>query len=147
MNKDRYIKRAEEIAPKSKTPQNLAMAFLVGGAICGLGQVCYLLFLRMGASYKNAAAYCSVSLIFLSIVLTFFRVYDRIAKYAGAGTLVPITGFANAASSAAMEFKTEGFILGVGAKIFNICGPVIVYGNLAASIYGVGVWIWEMVMR
>ena len=145
MNKQRYIKRAEELAPKSKSPQNLTMAFLVGGGICALGQIGYMIFLYYGASLEKASALSSLSLILLSVILTLFRVYDRIAKFAGAGTLVPITGFANASCSAAMEYKSEGFILGVGAKIFTICGPVIVYGNLAATIYGMIIWAMELV--
>ena len=136
MDKKRYVKRAEELAPKSKSSQNLAMAFIVGGIICAIGEEIVMIFEMLGFKRDEASAFCTLILILTSVVLTNLKLYDRIAKYAGAGTLVPITGFANAASSAAMEYKSEGFILGVGAKIFNICGPVIVYGVISSAIYG-----------
>ena len=112
------------------------MAYLTGGLICVLGQGLLNLYQRLGLSAQTAAAAVSVSLIFLSVLATALNVYDRLAKHAGAGTLVPITGFANAVAAPALEFKPEGLILGIGAKLFTISGPVIVYGIAAASLYG-----------
>lgn len=119
---------------------NMLKAFLIGGAICLLGQGINELFLSSGLSQKLAGTATSVSLIFFSAVLTGVGIYPSVAKHAGTGTLVPITGFANAVVSPAIEFKTEGYILGVGAKMFNIAGPVIVYGVSASVIYGVIYW-------
>jgi len=114
---------------------------LVGGLICTLGQVFMNLYMALDLSKDNASTAASITLILLSAILSGFAVYDDIAKFAGAGTLVPITGFANAIASPAVEFKTEGMILGVGAKIFQIAGPVIVYGVSASVVYGLIYWI------
>ena len=116
-------------------------AFFIGGAICTLGEVIFQWMSTAGAEEKTARLTVSVALILLAVVLTGLQVFDNIAKHAGAGTLVPITGFANAVVSAAIEFKTEGFILGVGAKMFTIAGPVIVYGVSASVVYGLIYWI------
>ena len=112
------------------------MAFLVGGLLCVFGQAVINLALSFGLEKDMASACGSISLILLSAVLTGLNVYDNIAKHAGAGTLVPITGFANSMVSPAMEFKSEGYILGLGAKMFSIAGPVLVYGISASVIYG-----------
>ena len=120
------------------------MAFLVGGAICVLGQAFMVFYEKMGVEQKYASTLVSMTLVALSALLTGLSLYDDIAKFAGAGTLVPITGFANAISAPAVEFKTEGFILGVGAKMFTIAGPVIVYGVSASVVYGVVYWIVQM---
>ena len=116
-------------------------AFCVGGAICVLGQALRILYQTLGMSEEDAGTLTSCCLIFLSALLTGLGWFDKIAKRAGAGTLVPITGFANAMVSPALEFKSEGFILGVGAKVFVIAGPVLVYGISASVIYGVILWI------
>ncbi len=137
MAEKEYGRLAKLRAPDSKTPRNTLMAFLVGGAICCIGQALLDIYKMLGSDEITAGTLTSVTLVALSAVLTGFGMYDKIAKHAGAGTLVPITGFANAVVSPAMEFKTEGYILGVGAKIFIIAGPVIVYGLAASAIYGI----------
>ena len=116
-------------------------AFAVGGAICLLGQVLKTVYQNMGLDEKAAGTAVSISLVFLGVALTACRLFEKIAKFAGAGTLVPITGFANSIAAPAVEFKTEGFILGVGAKMFTIAGPVIVYGVSASVVYGLIYWI------
>lgn len=133
----------EKAIPKTKSARNLAGAFLIGGAICAIGQAVLNFYLKMGLSTPEASAACSITLIGISAVLTGFGIYDNIAKFGGGGTLVPITGFANAVVSPAMEFKTEGFVLGLGVKIFTIAGPVIVYGVLASVLYGAVYWVMK----
>ena len=136
MTKQEYAQWTQEESPRSKGPVNIFKAFLSGGVVCTIGQLLLSLYERLGAG-ENAAIFASLSLVVLSAVLTGLNVYDNIAKHAAAGTLVPITGFANSMVSAAMEFKTEGYILGLGAKMFSIAGPVIVYGVSASVIYGI----------
>jgi len=136
-----YDKIVKKNSPKSKLFTNCIKAFLIGGAICTLGQILFNLYMRLGLDEKMSKTLVSVSLIFLGILLTAIGVYDKIAKHGGAGTLVPITGFANAVSSPAIEFKSEGYIAGLGAKLFIIAGPVIVYGVSASIIYGFIYWI------
>lgn len=136
-----YDKIVKKNSPKSKCFTNCIKAFLIGGAICVLGQGLFALYQSFGLDEKTSKTLVSVSLIFLGILFTAIGVYDKIAKHAGAGTLVPITGFANSVSSPAIEFKSEGFIAGLGAKMFIIAGPVIVYGVSASIIYGVIYWI------
>lgn len=132
-----YSKLADKKSPNSNTIKNCFCAFVVGGLICTLGQALTNLYANFGASMKMARTWTSITLVFLGVLLTACKVYDTIAKHAGAGTLVPITGFANSVASPAIEFKSEGFILGLGAKMFIIAGPVIVYSTLAGFIYGV----------
>jgi stage V sporulation protein AC len=117
------------------------MAFFVGGLICTLGQLAINGYTALGLEKQAASTAASMSLVALSALLTGLSLYDNIAKHAGAGTLVPITGFANSVAAPAVEFKTEGFILGVGAKMFTIAGPVIVYGTVASVVYGIIYWI------
>ncbi len=136
-----YDKIVKKNSPKSKLFTNCIKAFLIGGAICTLGQGLFSLYMSLGLDEKMSKTLVSVSLIFLGILLTAIGVYDKIAKHGGAGTLVPITGFANAVASPAIEFKSEGYIAGLGAKLFIIAGPVIVYGVSASIIYGVIYWI------
>ena len=136
-----YDKIVKKNSPKSKLFTNCIKAFFIGGSICTIGQILFSLYMSLGLDEKMSKTLVSVSLIFLGILLTAVGVYDKIAKHGGAGTLVPITGFANAVSSPAIEFKSEGFILGVGAKMFTIAGPVIVYGTVASVVYGVIYWI------
>ena len=136
-----YQQLAERLAPSSNTPLNCAKAFAIGGGICVLGQALKNLYLALGAGEKPAALLCSVSLILLSALLTGLGLYDDLAKHGGAGTLVPITGFANAVAAPAIEFKTEGWVTGLAVKMFTIAGPVIVYGTLVATLYGVVYWI------
>ena len=141
MTEREYGKLVENMAPRSPIWRDCLNAFWVGGLICTLGQLMINGFSALGLEKADASAAASICLVALSALLTGLSVYDDIAKFAGAGTLVPITGFANSVAAPAIEFKTEGFILGVGAKIFQIAGPVIVYGVSASVIYGLIYWI------
>ena len=136
-----YQQMTKKASPNSPVLMDCTKAFLVGGFLCTLGEVIFQLVGRTGLSEQNARLTASVSLIFLAVVLTGFQVFDNIAKHAGAGTLVPITGFANSVVAPAIEFKAEGYVLGLGAKMFIIAGPVLVYGITAATLYGVIYWI------
>ena len=136
MSKKEYNRYVARLAQKSPLGKDLMRSFLVGGLICVIGQLILNGFTALDLSEQDAAAATSVSLVFLSAVLTGLSVYDDIAKFAGAGTLVPITGFANAVVSPAIEFKAEGFVTGMAAKMFIIAGPVIVYGTVASVLYG-----------
>ena len=129
-----YLKR---IAPPSPIVKDTTLAFLTGGAICALGQLIQNGFLALGLEKSDAGTAVSISLIFLSALLTGLNRYNSIARFAGAGTLVPITGFANSVVSPAIDFKSEGFITGMAAKMFVVAGPVIVFGTLASVVYGV----------
>ena len=140
MSNEEYNKYVQQLAPKSKTLKNCVKAFLVGGGICTLGQL-FMNFYSRHMTVDLAGTATGITLIFISALLTGLSVYDDIAKHAGAGTLVPITGFANAVVAPAVEFKTEGFILGTAAKMFTIAGPVIVYGTVASAVYGVIYWL------
>jgi len=141
MTEREYGKLVGSMSPKSPIKKNCINAFLVGGLICVLGQLATNGFLALGLEKKDASTAASCALVALSALLTGLSLYDNIAKFAGAGTLVPITGFANSIAAPAVEFKTEGFILGVGAKMFTIAGPVIVYGVSASVVYGLIYWI------
>lgn len=138
MSKETYKKYADAHAPRSPIIKNCLNAFLTGGLICAIGQGFNDLYhIVFGISREDSGLLASVSLVFISVLLTALGVFDEIAKVAGAGTLVPITGFANAVVSPAIDSKSEGFILGVGAKIFTVAGPVLLYGILSGAIYGV----------
>ena len=141
MTQKEYGKLVKDMSPASPIQRDCLWAFLVGGLICTLGQLLVNGYTALGLEKQDASTAASMSLVALSALLTGLSLYDNIAKHAGAGTLVPITGFANAISAAAIEFKTEGFILGVGAKMFTIAGPVIVYGVTASVVYGLIYWI------
>ena len=141
MTEKEYKKLVDEISPNSPVGKDCLGAFLVGGIICTIGQFFINYYTRIGLDQESAGTAASMSLVVISAVLTGLSLYDNIAKFAGAGTLVPITGFANAISAPAVEFKTEGFILGVGAKMFTIAGPVIVYGLFASVVYGLIYWL------
>ena len=138
---ENYKRYVNARAKKSPLAKNCVRAFLTGGAICAGAQGLLALYKSWGMEKDDAASLVSVSLVFLTALLTGLGVFDNIAKWAGAGTLVPITGFANAVSAPAIDTKGEGFILGVGAKIFSIAGPVILYGMAAGTVYGVIYWI------
>lgn len=137
MTNDEYARYVSQHMPRSRKGRNMLRAFLVGGAICALGQGLIELYTALGLGPEAAGTACSVSLIFLGALLTGLGVYDKLAKSAGAGTLVPITGFANSVASPALEYRTEGSIAGTAAKMFLIAGPVIVFGTLAGAVYGV----------
>ena len=141
MTEKEYGKLVKDLSPKSPMWRDCLMAFFVGGLICTLGQLAINGYTALGLEKQDASTAASMSLVALSALLTGLSLYDNIAKHAGAGTLVPITGFANSVAAPAVEFKTEGFILGVGAKMFTIAGPVIVYGVSASVVYGLVFWI------
>ena len=141
MTEKEYGKLIKDMAPKSPIFKDCFNAFWIGGLICAIGQAIQNGYAALGLDKTNAGTATSMTLVALSALLTGLSLYDDIAKRAGAGTLVPITGFANAIASPAVEFKTEGFILGVGAKMFTIAGPVIVYGVSASVVYGIIYWI------
>ena len=141
MTEREYKKIVDELSPKSPMWKDCVIAFAVGGAICTLGQFFLNLYGNLGVEKDDAGTLTSMTLVALSALLTGLSLYDNLAKFAGAGTLVPITGFANSIAAPAVEFKTEGFVLGVGAKMFTIAGPVIVYGVSASVVYGLIYWI------
>ena len=145
MTEKEYDQLVKKLSPPSPIWKDCVGAFVVGGSICVLGQFLLNRYRDWGLNETNASAAMSMTLVALSALLTGLSLYDDIAKFAGAGTLVPITGFANSIAAPAVEFKTEGFILGVGAKMFTIAGPVIVYGTAASVIYGLIYWIWTWI--
>ena len=142
MTEKQYGKLVEEMSPKSPIGKDCFQAFWIGGLICTVGQAFGNFYQSIGLGKDMAGTATSITLVALSALLTGLSLYDNIAKHAGAGTLVPITGFANAIAAPAVEFKTEGFILGVGAKMFTIAGPVIVYGVSASVVYGLIYWMY-----
>ena len=141
MTEKEYDRLVKELSPGSPMWRDCFNAFWIGGLICAMGQLIMNGYLALDLDKEKAGTAMSMTLVALSALLTGLSLYDDIAKRAGAGTLVPITGFANAIAAPAVEFKTEGFILGVGAKIFQIAGPVIVYGVSASVVYGLIYWI------
>lgn len=144
VSKQEYAKMVSAASKPSPIIKDTLLAFLVGGGICVLGQLMLVGYKMTPLDLKSAKNMVSVSLIFISAVLTGFGIFDKIAKFAGAGTLVPITGFANSIVSPAIEYKTEGQILGLGAKMFTIAGPVLVYGISASALYGVILYFYNM---
>ena len=136
MDKATYRKYAGDSAKKSNLLLNMTKAFVIGGLICCIGEAILKLYIYLGVGLETARILESVTLIFIAALLTGLGYYDSIAKHAGAGTILPITGFANAVVAPAIDSKSEGFILGVGSKMFVIAGPVIVYGTIASIIYG-----------
>ena len=143
MTEREYNELVKSLAPKSPVVKDCFNAFWIGGLICAIGQLIMNGYIALGIDKETAGTAMSMTLVALSALLTGLSLYDNIAKHAGAGTLVPITGFANAIAAPAVEFRTEGMVLGVGAKIFTIAGPVIVYGVSASVIYGLVFWLLE----
>ena len=139
--KQRYNKMVQKASKPSPKLKNFIWAYAVGGIICVIGQLLNEMYTGLDLPEKVVKMAVPSTLIFIASLLTGIGVFDKIAKHAGAGTLVPITGFSNAVTSPAIEFKNEGFVLGVGSKMFTIAGPVIVYGTVASVIYGVIYWI------
>ncbi len=135
--KKKYDQLVKEVSPNSALLMNCIKAFITGGLICVGGQWLNTFFTNMGASKDDAGMYVSVTIIFIAVVLTGIGVFDKIGKFCGAGTVVPITGFANSVAAPAIEFKKEGMILGIGAKMFLVAGPVIVYGLLSSVLVGI----------
>ena len=144
MTEKQYDALVKEMSPPSPLGKDSLLAFLVGGAICCLGQVFLNWYSSLGLDKDMSGTAASMSLVALSALFTGLSLYDDLAKHAGAGTLVPITGFANSIAAPAVEFKTEGFVLGVGAKMFTIAGPVLVYGTAASAVYGFIYWLWKI---
>jgi len=138
---EKYKDMVEKSSPNSSLPINMLKAFAVGGFVCVLGELFGMLYKHLGANKELAGALVAITLIGIATLLTAAGVFDKIARHAGAGTIVPITGFANAVTAPAMEFQSEGRILGTGANIFRLAGPVIVYGVGLAVLYGVIYWL------
>ena len=136
MNKEDYQKYVEDKSPKSPIFMDCIKAFLVGGLICALGQIIFYFAKSRGLEEKLCYTVVSITLVFLSSFLTALNIFNRIGKFAGAGSLIPITGFANSIVSPAMEYKSEGYVMGVGAKMFTVAGPVLVYGISTSVIVG-----------
>ena len=141
IDKKKYSKMVQKATKNSPLLKDCIFAFIIGGAICVIGQALTDLYMSFDMGKTQAQTLCSVTLVAIGVLLTALNIYEKLAKYAGAGTLVPITGFANSVASPAIEFQSEGYILGVGAKMFTIAGPVIVYGVTASVVYGVIYWI------
>ncbi|MDD4699990.1 MAG: stage V sporulation protein AC [Oscillospiraceae bacterium] len=144
-SKKEYDKMVKQASPKSPKAKDFIWAFVVGGFICVIGQLLSEYYTSLEMPKEDSAAAVSTTLIFIAAILTGIGVFDGIAKFAGAGTLVPITGFANSIVSPAIEYKNEGQILGLGAKMFTIAGPVLVYGITASAIYGLILWIISII--
>lgn len=146
MTNEQYQKLVKKHAAPSPILLNCVKAFSVGGVICAIGQVLLYIYMWAGAEKTTAFTLVSVTLVGVSVILTALDIYDSIAKFGGAGTLVPITGFANSVVAPAIDNKAEGFVLGLGAKLFTISGPVILYGTLASVIYGIFYFLKTAVM-
>jgi len=145
MTNRQYNEFIKTKAPKSPIVKNCVKAFLTGGLICAAGQVLLKLYGHFGLGDEDASTLVTVTLIFLSVAATGLDLYPKLAKHGGAGTLVPVTGFANAVAAPAIEAKTEGYVLGVGAKIFTIAGPVILFGTAASVLCGTLYFLWQLV--
>ena len=143
IEKKEYGTYVKEITPVHSTVKNMLRAFLAGGAVCTIGQACLGLYGTMGMETETAAAWTTLTLIAASVLLTGLGLYQRIVKFAGAGALVPITGFANSVAAAAIEYRSEGHVFGIGCKIFTIAGPVILYGIFASWALGLVYWMGE----
>ena len=146
MDKKTYARYVEARAPRSPLARDCVRAFLVGGGICLFAEgVIRLLVGVWGLTRDTASAWSAILLILIAVTLTALGVFDKIAKFAGGGTLLPITGFANAVASPAIDSRSEGFVLGVGAKIFTVAGPVLLYGTAAGTVYGIIYWICTLI--
>ena len=145
MSSSEYNDYVKKRSPASPIGKNVLRAFLIGGLICCIGQALLNGYDMLGLAEENAATAASITLIFIGALLTGLGVYDKLAKIAGAGTLVPITGFANSVAAPALEFKAEGFVTGMAVKMFSIAGPVIVFGTAAGVIYGLVLWVLSII--
>lgn len=141
MTPKEYDALVRRLSPRSPVGKDMALAFIIGGGICTVGQLILDGWTSLGMNREDAAALTSISLVFLSVLATSLGLYHRLARYAGAGTLVPITGFANAVASPAIDFRAEGLVTGTAVKMFTVAGPVIVYGTAASAVYGVVLWL------
>ena len=148
MDKKTYARYVQARAPRSPIIKDCVHAFLVGGGICLVAEGMIQLLTRLAGLPRDVAStWSSITLVFLAVLLTAIGVFDKIAKFAGGGTLVPITGFANAVASPAIDSRSEGFVLGIGAKIFTVAGPVLLYGTAAGVVYGIIYWICTLFVR
>ena len=143
MSPQEYQAYVKTVVPKSPLLKNMVFAFLVGGAICTLGEALSQLYVSLGVDKESASSLVSTTLVFLSALFTSLGLYHKLARYAGAGTLVPITGFANAVVSPAIDFHAEGLITGTAVKMFTVAGPVIVFGTVASIVYGLFLWAFS----
>lgn len=141
---EKYNQYVEKVTPKHNPWINIIWAFAVGGAICTFGQVLLNWYTELGADKEAAALYVTITLVFLSALTTGLNLYQRLTRYAGAGSVVPITGFANSVASSAIEYSKEGQVFGIGCKIFTIAGPVILYGILTSWGLGAIYWVWKL---
>jgi stage V sporulation protein AC len=141
---ENYGKYVKEITPKNSIVKNTIKAYIIGGIICTIGQFFISYYQALGAGEEAAKAYNSITLIFLSVLLTGLGIYQKLAKFGGAGTLVPITGFANSVAAPAVEYKKEGQVFGIGCKIFTIAGPVILYGIFSSWVLGLIYYIFKL---
>lgn len=144
ISQQEYSKMTNKASPGTTCLKNMILAFLTGGLLCSIGEFLLKMYLNLGLEKKDASASVSITLVGLGALLTALRIYDNIAKHAGAGTLVPITGFANSIVAPAIEFKSEGHVMGIGAKMFVIAGPVLVFGITASIVYGLIIWIFKL---
>ena len=144
IDKKEYGNYVKQVTPVHNTWKNLWRAFLVGGLICMLGQILTSVYMSFGIEKESAASWTTLSLIGLSVILTGTHIYQKIVKFGGAGALVPITGFANAVVSPAIDFKSEGFVTGMAAKMFTVAGPVIVFGTIASVLYGIAILLFGL---
>ena len=136
-----YQEMNKRLSPRSPVGKDCLLAFLFGGAICSFGEGIVMLAESMGFEQKTASLMASLTVMAAAVILTAFHKYDDVAKHAGAGTLVPISGFANSIAAAGIEYKSEGLVLGLGVKLFTIAGPVILYGTVASVVYGIVYWM------
>lgn len=148
INPEEYKKMYKKTSQKSPILKDCLFAFISGGTICAIGQAFFDFYTKqLGVSEKDALPWVSISLVFIGASLTAMNIYDKIAKYAGAGTLVPITGFANSIVAPALEFKSEGFVLGTSSRMFTIAGPVLVYGIVSSTFYAMILYIFKIFQR
>ena len=145
MSPKEYQEYVKKKAPKSPIVKDTVLAFIIGGAICVVGQAIMNGWAATGLGKEDAGTATSITLVLLSALLTGFNLYNKLGRWGGAGTLVPITGFANAVVSPAIDYKSEGFITGMAAKMFTVAGPVIVFGTLASVVYGVVLLLMQSV--
>ncbi len=144
MTNKEYAELVKKASPDSRVLHNCLSAFVTGGTICLIGEFITQLYLGFTGDEMQASCLATMTLVFAGALLTALGIYHKLARFGGAGTLVPITGFSNAVAAPAIEFRSEGFITGLGAKIFAIAGPVIVYGTIASTLYGFCYWLWRM---
>lgn len=145
ISKEQYGEMVKQASPASPVVKDCVLAFFCGGTVCAIGQGLFRLYEFLGAQEKDARGWVALTLIAVAAILTTFGIYDRLAKHAGAGLVVPITGFSNSMVSSAIEYKSEGFVMGVGARLFTVAGPVLVFGITASVLYGLALFLFQLV--